>query len=174
MTLSKKTIKELQRLGLDTDWPSEDVAQFHIRNAQRQEKAERMKREAHREEVEAAERWPKEIHDGVDIVEVGSGREVVLQDLDLKNFTYGLLIKPKRETPYNKAIDDGGGIYPGHSTAELLSDIERGYKIVRGYTPPTLADGHPHTGYENSPQFDEQYQYWKREYSKPTLDFGDD
>lgn len=56
MTLSKKTIKELQQLGLDTDWPSEDVAQFHIRNAQRQEKAERMKREAHREEVEAAER----------------------------------------------------------------------------------------------------------------------
>ena len=162
--LSKKTIKELERLGLDTDWPSEDVAQFHIKNAQRIEKAERMKREAHREEVEAADRWPAEIHDGVEIVEVGSGREVVLQDLNLKKFTYGLYIKAKRETPYNRATDDEGGVYPGHSTAELLDDIERGYKIVRGYTPATLADGHPHTGYQNDPKFDEQYQYWKKIY----------
>lgn len=162
--LSKSTIKELQRLGLDTDWPSEDVAKFHIKNAQRMEQAERMKHEAHKEEVEAANRWPMEIHDGVEIVEVGSGREVVLQDLNLKKFTYGLYIKAKRETPYNKATDDEGDIYPGHSIADLLADIEKGYKIVRDYTPATLSDGHPHIGYDDS-KFDEQYQYWKKIYS---------
>lgn len=163
--LSKKTIKELERLGLDTDWPSEDVAQFHIKNAQRQEQANRMAREMHREEVEAAARWPQEIHDGVEIVEVASGREVVLQDLNLRKFTYGLYIKAKQGDPWNRPTDDEGGVFPGHSIAELLCDVEQGYKIVRGYTPSQLADGHPHTGYSHDPQFDEQYQYWKERYS---------
>ena len=163
--LSKKTIKELERLGLDTDWPNEEIAKFHIKNAQRMEQAERMKREAHREEVEAAERWPQEIHDGVEIVEVASGREVVLQDLNLDKFTYGLYIKAKRKTPYNRATDDEGGIYPGNSIADLLDRVEGGYVIVRGYTPATLADGHPHPTYDTDPKFDEQYQYWKKIYA---------
>ena len=165
MALSKKTIKELERLGLDTDWPSESVAQFHIKNAQRQEQAERMKRQAHREEMEAVDRWPKEIHDGVEIVEVASGREVVLQDLNLDKFTYGLYIKAKRGDPWNKTTDDEGGVLRGISIAELLRGIEEGYKIVRGYTPERLSDGHPHTGY-NDPKFDEQYQYWKEIYKE--------
>lgn len=162
--LSKKTIKELERLGLDTDWPNEDIAKFHIKNAQRIEAAERAKRQQHKEEMEAIDRWPKEIHNGVEIVEVASGREVILQDLNLNKFTYGLYIKAKQGDPWNKATDDEGGVLQGSSIAMFLSDIEEGYKIVRGYTPKRLEGDEPNLDCKQ-PQFAEQYRYWKERYS---------
>lgn len=161
--LSKKTIKELERLGLDTDWPSEDIAKFHIKNAQRQEEAERQRRQMHREEVEAADHWPQEIHDGVEIVEVASGREVILQDLNLRKFTYGLYVKAKRGDPWNKPTDDEGGVLQGSSIAMFLRDIKEGYKIVRGYTPERLQGDKPDLGSKDA-KFAEQYQYWKKFY----------
>lgn len=160
--LKKTTIAELKRLGLDTDWPDESIAQFHIKIARQEEESERTKTRWASEEREAAARFPKEIKVGARFVEVASGRETVITKIDFDKYEVHLTY-----------LDKNGNKIPGQvfedSMSLFLEGIEDGCDIVEGYTPPTIVDGQiPVSRYTGNRDENLQTSYskWKEIYMK--------
>lgn len=122
MPLKRSTIKELQSLGLDTDWPSEDFARRIIQMERDRRNAERWKQENEKEKQEAIANWPKELCVGAEIEEVNSERHVIITALDFEagQVTYRLI-----PHPYEKEEE----IKP--QTWDMANELQR---IREGYT----------------------------------------